>query len=70
MDFRPSPLNSRLTSFLEVDDETLRKIIRAINDKTSKHDTMPTKCVKTCTDELLPIIKSPVNGIIRSGAYP
>ena len=70
MDFRPSPLNSRLTSFLEVDDESLRTIIRAINNKTSKHDAMPTKYVKTCTDELLPIIKFPVNDIIRSGGYP
>ena len=46
-------------------------MIGKLNSKTcDKLDPIPTKVVKDCVDELLPVIRLIVNQVLASGVYP
>ena len=59
-----------LAEFNEVSMETVRRTIRASPSKSCPLDPIPTRILKACLDELLPIITAIVNSSMRDGIFP
>ena len=56
--FTPTPPDWEFKEFSPIDNEELKKLIGKLNSKTcDKLDPIPTKVVKDCVDELLPVIR-------------
>ena len=61
-------LFNRLEKTLTKDE--IKKIILKSNNKQSSLDPLPTTVVKSCIDELLPIIHFTINDSLMTGIFP
>ena len=57
-------------SFHPVSSEELTNIIRSMNYKKCDLDPVPSKLIGTCLNEVMPVLKSIVNGSLTSGVFP
>jgi hypothetical protein len=59
-----------LVAFTPISEEAIRKIILSQANKSCESDPIPTSLLKSCLDDLLPIVTRIVNLSITSGQFP
>ena len=59
-----------LSSFREVTDDEIRKIVLSSKTTSCALDPIPTKLLKECLDFLLPVITKIANASLQSGVFP
>ena len=61
---------SFLSEFNEITMETVRTVIERSPSKSCPSHPMPTKTLKSCLNELLPVITTLVNSSLQEGVFP
>jgi hypothetical protein len=63
-------VTSPLLQFREITEDELRKVIQESNNKYCELDPLPTALLKSCLDELIPVLTQIVNLSIRNSEMP
>ena len=63
-------MGQELCTFLLASQDEIRKLISHATTKSCELDPLPTRLLKLCLDELVPVITSVVNSSLISGIVP
>jgi len=63
-------VGSKLSTFLEVTLDEVRRLLSKMPSKSSPHDVLPCSLIKSCQDVFAPVIAKLANLSLRSGKFP
>lgn len=69
-DFTSAPPNCCFDAFSPVSVESVNSTLRALPNKSSANDILPTSVLKACLDQLFPFISALFNLSLSSGVFP